>query len=211
MIYEKCRLVYLDASRNYFELFTWLYMTKIYIDSIYVVSASASEDSTNLPGGVSRLFGTCVASWVCIQITTPRFHCRVIARCAFLTESLKKVSRLERRRLVCAFPRRRDLAYFMDDVFTILYFKTHHCVWECNLLSFSWAQTHNNIWLQWLAKKDVQRSSAIFPTDRTDCSGHLDLQHPAWSAVIVLLLVHFFISCGSVSILKIYSWFTLGP
>ena len=92
MIYEKCRLVYLDASRNYFELFTWLYMTKIYIDSIYVVSASASEDSTNLPGGVSRLFGTCVASWVCIQITTPRFHCRVIARCAFLTESLKKVS-----------------------------------------------------------------------------------------------------------------------
>lgn len=37
MIYEKCRLVYLDASRNYFELFTLLYMTKIYIDSIYVV------------------------------------------------------------------------------------------------------------------------------------------------------------------------------
>ena len=180
MIYEKCRLVYLDASRNYFELFTWLYMTKIYIDSIYVVWASASEDSTNLPGGVSRLFGSCVAERVCIQIATPRFHCHVIARCTQLMltgyttlHSLQnhwKRSQLESRRLVCAFPRKRDLAYFMDDVFTISYFQTHHCVWECKLLTLSWAQTHNNIWLQWLAKNDVQRSCAIFPTDQTSRS-----------------------------------------
>lgn len=137
MIYEKCRLVYLNASRRYFELYTWLYMTKIYVDSIYEVSASASEDSASLPEGVSRLFGTCVASRACIQIATPRFHCHVIARCTQLMltgytilHSLRnhwKRSRLESRRLVCAFPRRRDLAYFMDDVFTmILYFETHH-------------------------------------------------------------------------------------
>lgn len=129
--------------------------------------------------------GTCVASRVCIQIATPRLHCHVIALCTQLMltgytilHSLQnhwKRSRLERRRLVCAFPRRRDLAYFMYDVFTILYFKTHHCIWDCNLLSFSWAQTHNNSGLQWLAKKDVQRSCAIFPTDQTDCSEHLEL------------------------------------